>query len=1107
MTATIGESGLWGLGVMAKETKIDLPALAARPLRLSAGVVSYVLRKQGSYEIDGEEEVKISPRRLAPRLRLKSNERVILISKKKNIKAADADGVLISAAGEGPQWMWHRLSEECDDAVEKRGFAPIREAAEASWHAAIRFQREETDGTGKAVVRGLRPPQLGALHAIGAHWSLSDEPATVVMPTGTGKTETMLAAQIAYMRGPILVVVPSIALRTQTVRKFLTLGLLRALDIVPEGIKNPVVGVLKARPKTKSDLEIFDHCNVIVANIATVAQGVGLELLAEIAAKCSHVVIDEAHHVAAESWLALKAAFGKKRILQFTATPFRRDGKPVDGKIIYTYPLHRAQQDGYFKPINFRPVFELDEDDGDLAIAQAAIAQLETDLKAGFDHVIMARCADIKRAGDVYKIYAKLAKQYDPILVHSEEGGAAKLVEDLRAGRCRIVVCVNMLGEGFDLPQLKIAAVHDTHKSLAVMLQFTGRFTRSAGAKLGDATVIANIAVPNVSTALERLYEEDADWNKLLREFSSKAAQDHQRLLEFIEESQRLDTPDDVTQPALSAKSLLPKFSAVAYRCQSFMPKRFHEGLPPKTAVTAVWLNAKSNTLYFVVRAEPRVEWTRSKAIRDRQWHLFVVYFNPHQNLLYIHSTDRESLHQELAKVVSDGTAQLLAGDGVFRALGGISRLAFQNIGLKRPGRRNLRYSMYTGADVATALSPAAKSTSTKSNVFGSGFERGERTTIGCSYKGRVWSKDQGPVQRFLTWCDGVGAKLIDSSINTEKIIDSVLIPREVDQVPEVQYLSIDWPDEFLVRPEDSILIMTRTVEYPLSQYSLDLLGSSSDRSELLFRVRHDNHATNYSLKLGGPKAFEVTKTSGEPLTIRIGRIMMSLEAYFSDYPPSVIFVDGSELDGNLLLKPEQRQETKLPDANLTAWNWSGTDITKESQWKDGALRVNSIQYRAAQEFQKQNYTIVFDDDGAGEAADLVCIAERDTFIDIALVHCKYTSGSSPGERVKDVVEVSNQAIRSSTWVWRFSDLCRHLLSRELRLRTSNRPTRFVRGDARSLNKLARAANFKPVKASIIVIQPGVSKGNVTAEQGMVLAAAHGYLLETVSTGLHVITS
>ena len=38
-----------------------------------------------------------------------------------------------------------------------------------------------------ATEGNLRTPQSGALHALLAHWSKSTEPATIVLPTGTGK--------------------------------------------------------------------------------------------------------------------------------------------------------------------------------------------------------------------------------------------------------------------------------------------------------------------------------------------------------------------------------------------------------------------------------------------------------------------------------------------------------------------------------------------------------------------------------------------------------------------------------------------------------------------------------------------------------------------------------------------------------------------------------------------------------------------------------------------------------------------------------------------------------------------------------------------------------
>ncbi len=92
-------------------------------------------------------------------------------------------------------------------------------------------------------------------------------------------------------------------------------------------------------------------------------------------------------------------------VVQFTATPFGRDGKLVDGKVIYSYPLSRAQEDGYFKPIAFRPEFSLEPAEADRAIAAAAVCQLRSDLDQGLDYLILARCSSITRAeGDHHPV-------------------------------------------------------------------------------------------------------------------------------------------------------------------------------------------------------------------------------------------------------------------------------------------------------------------------------------------------------------------------------------------------------------------------------------------------------------------------------------------------------------------------------------------------------------------------------------------------------------------------------------------------------------------------------------------------------------------------------
>ena len=115
-----------------------------------------------------------------------------------------------------------------------------------------------------------------------------------------------------------------------------------------------------------------------------------------------HLFIDEAHHAEAPTWSAFKERFKSRRVVQFTATPFREDGKPLDGDIIFRYPLKKAQQEGYFKSIRFRPVVEFNRKRSDAAVARKAIEQLREDAAKG--HILMARVDSVARAEEVFAL-------------------------------------------------------------------------------------------------------------------------------------------------------------------------------------------------------------------------------------------------------------------------------------------------------------------------------------------------------------------------------------------------------------------------------------------------------------------------------------------------------------------------------------------------------------------------------------------------------------------------------------------------------------------------------------------------------------------------------
>lgn len=391
--------------------------------------------------------------------------------------ASTLEAISEGLAAKKGKWLFPKLRRASEDALTDARRVP--EDIVKTWRNQLVLRPEDPENE----TPGLRSPQIGAIYATLAHWSTSDKPATVVMPTGTGKTETMLALLLAGRINRLLVVVPNDNLRTQISSKFMELGVLHACGCLGDRAQLPAVAVLRHRPKTVEEVDdVFLRANVIVSTMQIVG-GCSPEIQERMAENVSALFVDEAHHIGARTWNAFKGRFiSRRRVIQFTATPFRNDGRRVDGKFIYVYPLKKAQEEKYFKKIEFLPVNGLDQDDTDQLIITNVKRALDRDIAAGFAHRAMARVETISRAITLHRAYRAAMPGYNPVLLHSELTRAERQegLEKLKSGESKIVVCVDMLGEGFDLPELKIAGLHDKHKSEAVTLQFVGA-SRASG--------------------------------------------------------------------------------------------------------------------------------------------------------------------------------------------------------------------------------------------------------------------------------------------------------------------------------------------------------------------------------------------------------------------------------------------------------------------------------------------------------------------------------------------------------------------------------------------------------------------------------------------------
>ncbi len=640
-----------------------------------------------------------------------------------------------------------------------------------SWSDSFFFKKEDqTNG-----VLGLRTPQVGAIFSILGHLTNAKEIATVVLPTGTGKTETMLSVLIANQCSKLLVTVPSDSLRTQLKGKFHNLGLLKLKDIngetiVSQSAKFPKVGILNTGFNTEAELiDFVSQCNVIVSTMDMLTKSLSSQLQSVIASLCSQLFVDEAHHSKAGNWDKFIKKFEKGKVVQFTATPYRNDGQLLDGKTIFNFSLKEAQEQGYFKTIDFIPIREYDKVAADIHIAETAINRLEEDIEKGYDHILMARCEDKKRAEEVFKIYAQYTK-YNPVLIHSSVTGKNAIKESIVNKKHRVVVCVDMLGEGFDLPELKVAAFHDVRKSLPITLQFAGRFTRtSRDSKLGNASFIANLYQPNIDDELGLLYVKESNWNSILPSLSQQATQEQVDLQEFLSDFQHID------ESVIPYQDIKPAFSAVVYKnhTNEWSPKNFHMGIKGYENYDYKFydINSREQTLVVFLGSKKNVDWGNFKDVYNIEWDIFIIYWEQRTNSLFIHSSEKGSEFKELAKAIIGDDASLVKDENVFKSFYNLDRIKLFNVGLRRGLGKDITFQSYYGKGVQDALSEIEEKSSVNNNVFGVGFEEGDITSIGCSRKGRIWSYSRGTINQFIAWCDKVSVKLFNPNIDPENII------------------------------------------------------------------------------------------------------------------------------------------------------------------------------------------------------------------------------------------------------------------------------------------------------------------------------------------------
>jgi len=877
---------------------------------------------------------------------------------------------------------------------------------------------------------------------------------------------------------------------------------LREIGAIDYSFSNPIVGCLVSSPKNIAELEdLLSKSNVVVTTISLLNSGhFSDEFLKTLSSKCDTLLIDEAHHVPAISWNRVKKFFDKVRCLQFTATPFRNDGKKVDGYIIYNFPLALAQERGYFKPINFYPIYEFDSDKKDSTVATKAVELLEADLGKGFPHLLLVRASTQSRAKELFEnVYERYYSKHYPVLIVSGNSAAEnrEALQKVKNGVSKIIVCVDMFSEGIDIPQLKICAIHDKYKSLPITIQFIGRFARTQ-TNLGEASVVANIVDDDIQDSLEELYSQDADWNKILKDVSEKKIGREVELQKLA----RGFTGTEV----IPLNQIRPKVSMFMYTTTetSWHWQRWSEVFNEEHS--HYFVNNQEKILIITELHTSNVDWTTCRDITNDNWNLHILYWDENKKVFFINTTDK-GIADRLAEAVFYNYKRV-SGEDVFRCLSGINRIMLSTVGLKTAtSNHHIRYRMFAGVDVAEGITSATTSTARKSNLFGVGFENGSRMSIGCSYKGTIWAKWVETINYWKNWCDKQAVKILDSTIDTKTVLSGALVPEVIKTRPAVVPYRVDFPLEIEAELRGSVLLKTSLCD--VRPFLVDIgLTVFDETSPLSFYVGNEDFRAEFALDINETD-YTITYKSGSSIRIVLTRGReMPLVEFFRENPPTIWFVDGSSLEGNLLVKLKNSPPATFPVSNITSWNWDGTDIRKESQ---GSNKENdSIQYRLISEIKSRNqYSLIFDDDGSGEVADVIAVREDDTNAKLLFefYHCKFSGAAQTGSRVGDLYVVCGQAEKCIKWASDPKLLADRLMKRESDKISKSKSSRYEIGDNKVLFTLKNKLNLYSTEFRVFIVQPGVDSNSITSAMHQVLCSASSYLMDTYGIPLHLICS
>lgn len=364
----------------------------------------------------------------------------------------------------------------------------------------------------------LRVPQREGYEHIAEYYSSPSfqRETGIILPVGCGKSGLMTIAPFATSSERVLVIAPNLNIAKQLLNKDFNSSsdelFYRKCAVLAEDTEYPEVAEIRGNTSNHTDL---DEADVVITNIQQL-QGADNKWLTSLPENYFDLIlVDEGHHNVADSWELLRQRFPNAKIVNVSATPVRADGQIMEGKIIYSFPVARAMQEGYIKrlkavvlnpatlkfvreengveiEVSRDEVIKLGESDTDFrrsiltsketldTIVDCSIQQLRALRKKTGDerHKIIASALNYHHCIQIVEAYTARGVRAD--YIHTkEENKTEDVLKRLENNELDVIVQVRKLGEGFDHKWLSVAAVCSIFANLSPFVQFVGRIMRA----------------------------------------------------------------------------------------------------------------------------------------------------------------------------------------------------------------------------------------------------------------------------------------------------------------------------------------------------------------------------------------------------------------------------------------------------------------------------------------------------------------------------------------------------------------------------------------------------------------------------------------------------